>query len=244
MLVEEGEARILVDPGSYSDMQNDVRDLDSILITHEHQDHLDMGSLKAILQNNPEAKIMTNAGAGKILVEQGIEYQEVRDRDSTTIKDVLIEVFGKDHALIHSSIPVIPNTGLFIANRFFYPGDAFVRPYIIEKPSADMAKEPPAVYGRTIANMPLSDYAQGNPFLRAQIGLPKPVEILALPVTAPWMRSAEGVDYAAELKPRVCIPVHDGMLKNPKNGSRLAKQVLEPMEIEIRVLEPGERATF
>ncbi len=244
LLVEEGDARILIDPGSYSTMQNDVRDLDIILITHEHQDHLDMGSLKAILRNSPAAKIITNDGAGKVLAEEGVEYQEMNDGESVTVQDVLIEAFGEDHAVIHSSIPVIPNTGFFIANRFFYPGDAFVRPYISEAPSADLAKEAPAIYGRAVSNIPLSNYTQDNPFLHAQVGLPKPVEILALPVSAPWMRSAEAVDYAAELKPKICIPVHDAILKNPQMGHWLAKQILEPMGIEIRVLEPGERAEF
>lgn len=241
MLVEEGEARILIDPGSYSDMQNGVRDLDAILITHEHQDHLDMGSLKAILQNNPEVKIITNAGAGTTLTEQGIGYREARDGDSAMIKDVLIEIFGKDHALIHSSIPVIPNTGFFIANRFFYPGDAFVRPYTGEP---EIAKEPPATYERTVATMPLAEYVKDNPFLNPQVGQPRPIEILALPVTAPWMRSAEAVDYALELKPRICVPVHDGMLKNPQNGHWLAKQILEPQGIRVQALEIGERTEF
>lgn len=241
LLVEEGEARILIDPGSYSDMQNGVRDVDIVLITHEHQDHLDIGSLKAILQNSPEAEIVTNGGAGKVLAEEGIEYQETGDGERMTVKDVLIEAFGKDHAVIHSSIPVIRNTGFFIANRFFYPGDAFVRPYAAE---AKMAKEAPATYGRTVANMPLSDYIENNPFLHAQVGLPKPIEILALPVTAPWMRSAEAVDYAAELKPQICIPVHDAILKNPQMGHWLAKQILEPMGIEVRILELGERVEF
>lgn len=241
LLIEEQGARILIDPGSYSDTQNGVKDLDAILITHEHQDHLDMGSLKAVLRNSPEAKIVTNAGAGKALAGEEIEYQEMHDGERMVVKDVLIEAFGKDHAVIHSSIPVIQNTGFFIANRFFYPGDAFVRPYTIEP---EMTKEPPATYERTIANMPLSDYVENNPFLHVQVGLPKPIEILALPVTAPWMRSAEAVDYAAELKPQICIPVHAGMLKNPQMGHSLAKQILEPMGIEVRVLELGERVMF
>jgi hypothetical protein len=179
-----------------------------------------------------------------MLAKQGVEYQEIRDGESITAKDVLIEAFGKEHAVIHASIPVIPNTGFFIANKFFYPGDAFVRPYISEAPTTDMAKDATAIYGRTVANLPLSEYGRDNPFLRVQVGLPKPIEILALPVTAPWMRSAEAVDYAAELRPRICIPVHDAILKNPHMGYRLAKQILEPMGIEIRVLETGERIEF
>ncbi|MBI3442299.1 MAG: MBL fold metallo-hydrolase [Candidatus Sungbacteria bacterium] len=244
LLVEEGGARILIDPGSYSTMQNVVREVDVILITHEHQDHLDARSLKVILANSPEVKIVTNQGAGRVLTGEGIEYQKIGDGENILIKDVLIEAFGKDHALIHSSIPVIPNTGFFIANRFFYPGDAFVYPSAPEAPPPGLLKEAPATYGRTIANMPLSDYSRSNPFLHAKVGLPKLVEILALPVTAPWMRSAEAVDYAAELKPKICIPVHDAMLKDSQMGHRLAKQILEPMGIEVRVLELGERVTF
>lgn len=243
LLVEEMGVRVLIDPGVYSTMQNDARGVDAILITHEHQDHLDMGSLKEILANNPEAKIVTSGGAGKVLTGEGIEYQEIGDGDSITIKDVLIEAFGKDHAVIHSSIPMIPNTGFFIANRFFYPGDAFVYLHAPEAPKT-LVKDATATYGRVIAHMPLSDYSQDNPFLHAKVGLPKPIEILALPVTAPWMRSAEAVDYAAELKPKICIPVHDAILKNPQAGHWLAKQILEPMGIEVRALELGKRMEF
>lgn len=241
LLVEEKRVRVLIDPGGYSTLQNEVKDIDLILITHEHQDHLDMESLKTILRSSPEAKIVTNGGVGEMLTGEGIEFQQMGDGESVTVKDVLIEAFGKDHAVIHSTIPVIQNTGFFIADRFFYPGDAFVRPYAAE---AEMVKEAPATYGRTVAHMPLSDYVENNPFLHVQVGLPKPVEILALPVTAPWMRSAEAVDYAAELKPQICIPVHDAILKNPQMGHWLAKQILEPMGIEIRVLELGERVGF
>jgi L-ascorbate metabolism protein UlaG (beta-lactamase superfamily) len=36
------------------------------------------------------------------------------------------------------------------------------------------------------------------------------VEILALPVSGPWMKIGEAVDYALLLKPKKAFPVHDG----------------------------------
>ncbi|HEY4511712.1 MAG TPA: MBL fold metallo-hydrolase [Candidatus Paceibacterota bacterium] len=36
------------------------------------------------------------------------------------------------------------------------------------------------------------------------------VEILALPVSGPWMKLSEAIDYALLLKPKVAFPVHDG----------------------------------
>jgi L-ascorbate metabolism protein UlaG (beta-lactamase superfamily) len=39
------------------------------------------------------------------------------------------------------------------------------------------------------------------------------VDILALPVLGPWMKMKDAIDYAKEIKPRICFPVHDGPLK-------------------------------
>lgn len=36
------------------------------------------------------------------------------------------------------------------------------------------------------------------------------VEILALPVSGPWMKIGEAIDYAYLVKPKVVFPVHDG----------------------------------
>jgi L-ascorbate metabolism protein UlaG (beta-lactamase superfamily) len=36
-----------------------------------------------------------------------------------------------------------------------------------------------------------------------------PVEILALPVSGPWVKIGEAIDYALTLKPKVTFPVHD-----------------------------------
>lgn len=37
------------------------------------------------------------------------------------------------------------------------------------------------------------------------------VEILALPVSGPWMKISEAIDYALLLKPKIAFPVHDGL---------------------------------
>lgn len=201
LLIKEGRLTILTDPGNYSDGQNSVTGIDLVLITHEHQDHLHIDSLKAVLKNNPRAKIITNKSVGALLGKEGIVFEIVEDGQSLTEKGILIEGVGKDHALMHTSIPPIQNTGYFIANRFFYPGDAFTNPK-------------------------------------------KPVEILALPVAGPWMRLLEAIDYALELKPKICFPVHEGILKLPGSTHRIPPQVLEPKKITFTVLEIGREYQF
>jgi L-ascorbate metabolism protein UlaG (beta-lactamase superfamily) len=170
--------------------QNELKNIDLILITHEHQDHFHLDSLKVVLKNNPSAKIITNSTVGALLEREKIPCSIVEHGGQSTENGVLIEGFGTLHAVMHSSIPQSNNTGYFIANRLFYPGDAFTDP-------------------------------------------DKPVELLALPAAGPWMKLSEAIDYALLLKPKICFPVHDGMMKSTEFSAMFLSRFLEPKKITI-----------
>jgi L-ascorbate metabolism protein UlaG (beta-lactamase superfamily) len=127
-LVIESGIKILTDPGAYSSKQNDIKDVDVILITHEHPDHLHVESLEKVLENNPEAEVITNAAVGKILDKEGIKYTIVSHGQSVTREGVKIEGFGTEHAYIYKTVGSVENTGYFIGDKLFYPGDAFYDP--------------------------------------------------------------------------------------------------------------------
>ena len=125
MIVEEQGVRILTDPGAYSTLQNEAKDIDVILITHEHSDHLHVESLQQVLKNNPQAKIITNNGVGKILKEKNIEFEVFTHGKSAEVNGITIEGFGEKHAEIYRTLTSVENTGYLIAEKLFYPGDAF-----------------------------------------------------------------------------------------------------------------------
>lgn len=128
LLIVENGTRILTDPGTYSTAQNDVQNLDVVLITHDHVDHLHIESLKAIIKNNSKVRIFTNSGTAKLLEKEDIRYELLEHGQSVTVNEVLIEGLGEHHAEMYRTIPRTLNTGYFIANKFFYPGDAFTVP--------------------------------------------------------------------------------------------------------------------
>lgn len=41
-----------------------------------------------------------------------------------------------------------------------------------------------------------------------------PIEVLALPIAAPWMKTSEGMDFLRKLRPARAFPVHDGILSD------------------------------
>jgi L-ascorbate metabolism protein UlaG (beta-lactamase superfamily) len=201
LFIEEQELRVVVDPGTYSTVQDQLHDVDAIIITHEHADHFDIESVKRIVKNNPAVKIFTTAGVSEKLKAENIDSRAVKHGESVTEKNILIEFYGRDHAIMHSSIPPIENIGYFIAGRFFYPGDAFTNPE-------------------------------------------RPVDILALPTQAPWLKLPEAIDYALALKPKICFPIHDGIMKNPGSTHAIPAKVLTEHGIRFEVLELDKRYEF
>jgi L-ascorbate metabolism protein UlaG (beta-lactamase superfamily) len=85
ILLEEQGRGLLFDPGIFTFMDGHVKaekfvDLDAIVITHNHSDHLDVEALKIIVGNNPGVQIFTNhqivedlrqAGIAATLLEEG-----------------------------------------------------------------------------------------------------------------------------------------------------------------------------
>jgi L-ascorbate metabolism protein UlaG (beta-lactamase superfamily) len=123
--------KLLTDPASFTATQNDITGLDAVLITHEHEDHLHIDSLKAVLAKNPTALVIGNKAVAKIVGEKIADtvVTVVGDGQSTMVKDVLIEGFGTEHALVYPpNLGLVENTGFFVANQFYFPGDNFHNP--------------------------------------------------------------------------------------------------------------------
>lgn len=74
----------------------------------------------------------------------------------------------------------------------------------------------------------------------------KPVDILALPVSAPWCTIQDAVKYALEVKPKKVFPVHDGMLYPDRRSLTrfLPTKILGGAGIEFVNMEEGEEKEF
>ncbi len=129
LLIEIKGKRVLTDPGAFSDGFKNITNLDLILITHEHADHLHTSSLQRLLSLNPQAKVITNAGVGKILDELGIDYTELPDREEATVSDLKLKPYDGKHAEIVRDFGQVQNTGFVLeGGEFMYPGDSYIVP--------------------------------------------------------------------------------------------------------------------
>ena len=131
LLLDTGTARLLIDPGSepFASGFENVTDLDAILITHQHGDHLDKDKLPALVKANPGAQLVVDEGTASIVTELGLEAIVARPGDSLRLAGATVEVFGGDHATIYGQYPGISNACYLIDDgAFVHPGDSLVVP--------------------------------------------------------------------------------------------------------------------
>jgi L-ascorbate metabolism protein UlaG (beta-lactamase superfamily) len=195
-VIEINGKRIMTDPGAFSSLQRNEKNIDLILYTHEHQDHYHLETLKEVLKNNPNTKIITNSAVGKLLTEVGIEFIKVENEEDLDFEGISIKGFGNLHAEIYGSYGRVQNTGYMI-DKLCFPGDAF------DDPNSE-------------------------------------VDILAVPITGPWMRIKDAIDYTKKLKPRVVFPVHDAHLQDWADFIyRVPENILKEDNIKFKKLELG-----
>lgn len=129
VLLDTGSARLLFDPGKFSSGFEDVRDLDAILITHQHPDHLDTDRLPALVAANPTATLVVDSGSADETTKLGLAAQVARPGDALRLGGAAVAVVGGEHAVIHRDFPAPPNAGYVVdGGTFYHPGDSLFVP--------------------------------------------------------------------------------------------------------------------
>ena len=175
ILVELAGRRVLIDPGTFSAFAG-VAELDAIIVTHQHMDHLDVQQLPTLLADNPQARLLVEPQTAQQLRDQGLgdRVEEMAAGQPVSLTGVQIEPVGGQHAQIHPYIPLVGNLGVVLRAAdepvIYHPGDALD-------------------------------------------GEPGAVDLLCVPVSAPWAKIAETIEFVRRLAPtRGIIPIHDGLL--------------------------------
>lgn len=167
VLVEAAGTRILIDPGAFSVPATfALTDLDAVVVTHQHADHVDRDRIGDLVAANPRARLLAEPETAAAL-----------DGFEPTGADVSFEVggltltgVGSRHAEILPALPRVGNVGVLVAAEgeptLFHPGDTY-------------------------------EYR------------PSGVDILALPLSAPWAKVSETVEFLRAVAPRTAFPIHD-----------------------------------
>jgi L-ascorbate metabolism protein UlaG (beta-lactamase superfamily) len=132
VLVETDTAKILIDPGNFTDGWHGLTDLDAVLVTHLHPDHLDPEHVRPLLAANPSAKVYTEPSIPDAMAAGDVDLgvlHPLSSGDEVKIGDVVVSAVGGVHAEIHRDIPRIGNVGFVLRAEgeptLFHPGDSY-----------------------------------------------------------------------------------------------------------------------
>jgi L-ascorbate metabolism protein UlaG (beta-lactamase superfamily) len=125
--LEKDSVRLVIDPGVWAG-PDVLAGASAILVTHEHPDHLDDHAVRAALAADPGLQLWANETVAGRLSEFGGRVHVVRHGDAVTAVGFDVHVYGSDHAIIDSALPVIRNTGFAVDGQVFHPGDSFTLP--------------------------------------------------------------------------------------------------------------------
>ena len=200
VLVEVADRRILIDPGNFSTAWHDLTDLDAIVVTHQHPDHVDPEHAPELVRSNPDALVYVEPqvlqavdlpGAQRLGAETGFELGGVR-----------VSAVGGLHAIIHRDIPQIGNVGLVITAEgeptLFHPGDSLATvpagidvlavpaygPWAAMKETVDFARQVGAAHGFPIHDGLLAE--RGVKLIYGRLADMTPTEMHDLRDGSPW----------------------------------------------------------
>ncbi len=200
VLVEVDGKRILIDPGNFSDAWHGLTDLDVILVTHLHADHVDPEHAPALVKANPRARVLVEPTVPDVVPLDRAEL--IRADTSVDLGGVRVAAVGGLHAVIHKDIPQIGNVGMVISAEgeptLFHPGDALTAipagvdvlampaygPWAAMKELVDFAREVAAPTGFPIHDGMLNERGWTLAFER--ISAMSPCQLVDLRGKGPW----------------------------------------------------------
>jgi L-ascorbate metabolism protein UlaG (beta-lactamase superfamily) len=119
---------LVLDPGVFSEVEQALDGAGGVLITHEHPDHLDADRLRAAAGKDPRLRIWAPASVASMLSDLGEQVVAVAPGESFSAAGFPVRTFGGQHALIHPTVPVIPNVAYLVGDAVYHPGDALIVP--------------------------------------------------------------------------------------------------------------------
>ena len=202
---------------------DDIQPVDAVVVSHSHHDHLDVLSLRRVARG---AAVIVPRGVGSILRRRGLNHvREVAKGERVAVGDVVVE-----------ALPALHDE-----RRYPWGRERGALGYLLEGSS--------------------SVYFAGDTDLFPEMAeLAGRVDVAALPVWgwgpkvgAGHLDPERAAQALAMIRPRVAIPIHWGTMAvvgtrpgDPLTAPRAfasAAARLAP-EVDVRVLEPGERTTL
>lgn len=129
VIVEKNGRKVVCDPVEFELEVPTLAEVDALVITHKHSDHLQLDVISRILEANPEMRVFAPEDA----IESIPQAQMVQSGDVAEVGEFRLRFFGENHAAIVPGEVPCENIGVVIDEKIVNPGDSFDLPDNLER---------------------------------------------------------------------------------------------------------------
>lgn len=216
IVLEKGGKKLVFDPVEFAGTLPELSGVVAVIITHLHGDHLQPERISAILDRNSGAKIFAPEDAATAIL------------NALGTVDVTV-VAGGDEVFVG---------GDEVTGGFVGEDEGFKLEFFGKDHASVVAGKVPCQNIGAVVDGKLTNPGDSFDLLEMNGA----VETLLVPEVAPWAKISETTEFVKIAKPRIVVPVHDGLLSEMGKTiyDNLLRAACEEMGAEFAPLAIGE----
>jgi len=126
LLIEnDAGQRLLIDPGSFTELPPDLSNIEAIVVTEEHLDHFNAQNLEAVATVNPDLQILTTQAVCGELSATALTYRAVMQSITLEAGGFKLQLTPTDHAPIYKVSPC-QSIAVQVDDFLYYPSDTYL----------------------------------------------------------------------------------------------------------------------
>lgn len=212
VVLEKGGKKLVFDPVEFAGTVPELEGVVAVIITHLHGDHLQPERISAILDRNPGAKIFAPEDAATVIL------------NALGTTDVTV-VAGGDEIFVGGDEVAVGEDEA--TEGFVGENEGFKLEFFGRDHASVIAGKVPCQNIGVVVDGKLTNPGDSFDLLEMNGA----IEALLVPEVAPWAKISETTEFMKIAKPRIVVPVHDGLLS--EMGKTIYNNLLRATREEV-----------
>ena len=124
LILEDNGNKLVIDPGCFSKLPDELHGVNVVIVTEEHVDHYDLDNLRRILDQSPSAVIYSTAKVVEALAAEKIDAKAITGKQTIQDSGFTISFYETDHAPIYQN-PPCKSLSIKINNSLYFTSDSY-----------------------------------------------------------------------------------------------------------------------